>query len=119
MWLFTRYGFFSVVRATDEPGCVQVRARVADDLEQLRSFSASRLAATLPSVVSTPHADYAYRVIVPQPLWAKLSTALAEDIDYSNFKSEVHSEPDRDAAYLQVWAAMNDLQRKRKRHGSG
>lgn len=119
MWLFTRYGFYSVARATHEVGCVQVRARVADDLERLRSFSASRLAATLPGVVPTPHADYACRLIVPQDLWARLAAALAEDIDYANFKSEVHSEPDRDAAYLEVWSAMCDLQRKRGQYGSG
>jgi hypothetical protein len=117
MWLFTRHGFYSVVRATEEVGCVQVRARISDDLERLRAFAASRLGATLPEIISTVHADYAYRLVVPHPLWVKISAALAEDIDYGNFKSEVHLEADRDAAYLEVWSAMSNLQRKRARNG--
>jgi CHAD domain-containing protein len=43
MWLFTTVGFFSIVQKTNEP-LLTVRARVADDLGQLRDLEVLRLA---------------------------------------------------------------------------
>lgn len=114
MWLFSRHGFYSVVQDKADPQLVQVRARVKDDLEGLRQFSRERAAADMPAVISTATADYAYRVVVEKALWTRVATALAADVDYTNFKDTVHGEADRDDAYYRIWSAMNELQRKRK-----
>ena len=115
MWLFTRHGFFSVVQDKRDERLVHARARIKDDLEQLRAFARKVLMVELPEVIATADADYAYRCVIEKPLWQKIATALADNIDYTNFKSEVHGEPDRDNAYLKVWSAMHDLQQKRRR----
>jgi hypothetical protein len=55
MWLFTRHGFYSLTRSTDEPDKLQVRARVRRDLENLQSFTGL----TGP-ILETPTADYGW-----------------------------------------------------------
>lgn len=94
---------------------VQVRARIKNDLERLSRFAGKVPGVELPGIISTPHADYAFRIIVEQEVWTKIAAALAADIDYTNFKDEIHGEADRDATYFEVWSSMNDLQRTRAR----
>jgi len=115
MWLFTRHGFYSVVQDKANDRHVQVRARIKDDLEGLTRFVHKAMGAELSAIISTPNADYSYRIVVEKVLWVKIAATLASDIDYTNFKDEIHGEEDRDVTYLKVWSAMNELQRKRKR----
>lgn len=117
MWLFTKCGFYSAVQDGSDPQRVQVRARVRDDLSRLAAFAQTSLGADAPEIISTPYADYAYRLVLDPPLWERLAAALTADIDYTNFKAAVHGEADRDNAYLDVWSAMHELQRSRKRTG--
>ena len=111
MWLFTRYGFYSVVQDKLDDQRVQVRARVRADLEALQRSAAGELRDV--EIIMTPHADYRYRIVVPRAQWCTVAGRLSNDIDYVNFKNEVHGEADRDDAYLAVWSAMNRLQSKR------
>jgi hypothetical protein len=115
MWLFTRHGFYSVVQDKKNNQQVQVRARIQDNLQRLSSFVRSATDIDLPTAISTPTADYAYRIVIEKALWTRIATALAAEINYTNFKDTVHGEEDRDEAYFEIWSAMNDLQEKRKR----
>jgi hypothetical protein len=115
MWLFTKYGFYSVVQDKADAKRIQVRGRVKDDIERLVTFAKQKLGAETPEIISTPKADYAYRIVFDRFLWERLASALTADIDYTNFKDAVHGEPDRDSSYLEVWSTMNDLQRRRKK----
>lgn len=115
MWLFTKYGFYSAVQDKADPQRIQVRARVKDDLIRVAAFAKHALGVEMPEIISTPQADYAYRLVLDRPLWEKLAAALTADIDYTNFKDAVHGEADRDDAYLDTWSAMHELQRARKR----
>ena len=58
-----------------------------------------------------------YARIFEQAVWVRIASALADDVNYPNFKDEIHGEADRDATYLKVWSAMNALQQQRKRSG--
>lgn len=111
MWLVTKYGFFSVVAHPQDHDLVQVRARSRDDLVQLRGFAEGR-GIDVPGIVMTSTVDYDYccRIFMPRPEWTRLGGALATEIDYTNFKWQVHGEPARDAAYLQMWAIMRAYQ---------
>lgn len=60
--------------------------------------------------------DYAFRIFVPKPAWSQVLVALAEDMDYDNFKSEVarFQGPDGTAyehALHKVWSVMHGLRR--------
>jgi hypothetical protein len=92
MWLFTRHGFYSVVRDRVDTRHVQVRARIKDDLERLSHFAGKVLRVEMPEIIPTPQADYAFRCVIEQEGWVKIAAALAADIDYTNFKGEIHGD---------------------------
>ena len=53
MWLFTRFGFFSIVRKPGDDN-LTVRARVAADLDALREQYLPELSATTTQSTRTP-----------------------------------------------------------------
>jgi len=114
MWLFTKYGFFSVVQHRDDEKKVLIRARIKDDLVGLLQFMRYRCHVAPPEVVELPHSDYAFRIALDKSVWRDVAAALTGDIDYDNFKNAVHGQPDRDDAYLRVWQEMQALQQRRR-----
>ena len=108
MWLFTPLGFYSVVQHRDDPDTMLVRARVREDLERLRDDH-------LPGaeVIEGAGTDYRFRVLVPRAAWEQAAAALARDVDYPNFKSEVaRTDGGRARVYGRVWEIMWDLQER-------
>jgi len=113
MWIFTRHGFFSVVAKKSDPETLKVRGRCRADLDALLAFVAREapcVRSDFSDIVETPLRDYWFRVFVPRSSWVAVAGILASDIDYTNFKREVHGNPARDRAYLSVWSAMNRFQ---------
>src|SRR5208283_5429455 len=91
MWLFTRYGFYSIACArrpdnSIDQTLVMIRARRRAHLKNLQErFQA--LADV--KIVTLPARDYRYRLIVPKELWAGIVAKLAQEQEWSNFKNEV------------------------------
>ncbi len=121
MWIFTRYGFFSIAcaRQTDrtlDPDKVMVRARRKQHLQSLQSrFSAIAASA----IVTLPDRDYRYRIIVPKKDWSAIMTALAEEQTWSNFKNETArfqgaGGSDYVNALHHVWDVMYGFQRSER-----
>jgi hypothetical protein len=94
MWLFTKYGFFSVVCARRGKGesvkldqkLLMVRARDRDHIEGLKRRFSRELGSY--GIKESPSNDYRFRIFVPRKVWLGVARALAADIDYGNFKSE-------------------------------
>ncbi len=107
MWLFTNFGFFSVVQ---KPGdaILTIRARVRADLDRLRSGYLPQLGETR----AGEGTDYPYRASASHAEVAAAMARIAEDIDYSNFKSKVSKTQGqrRSHAYMAVWDALYDLE---------
>lgn len=122
MWLFTRYGFFSVVCARQgdghygepiDPDRLMVRARVHQHLDALKTRFPDLLSGC--EIQQFPGSDYAHRLFVAKSTWATISEALSQELDYDNFKSEVSRFQGRGgAAYVQalhkVWSVMYGIQ---------
>ena len=120
MWIFTRYGFYSVVCAQSKDGAgldtntLMVRARVRHHLERLQSRFVS-LAGH--SIHASADADYRYRIIVPKTCWYEVATQMVEEISYGNFKDEATKTlgfPGRGyiEALHDVWSRLYELQRQ-------
>jgi hypothetical protein len=117
MWIFSRYGFFSIAcaRKADgsvDPETVMVRARRKAHLAALQKRFAELAGA---EVVTLEQRDYRYRIIVPKEFWARVMAALAEEQEWSNFKSEAaRFQGAAGAEYVealhQVWEVMYRLQ---------
>ena len=111
MWLFTKYGFYSIVKKPfPDVGMVyQVRARVKNDLENLK-----KAAGLDNKVYDSGFTDYRYRILANDEEYQKIMDAVSKAVDYPNFKSEVAKHKDQDEkliCYHKVWGAMMMLQR--------
>jgi len=118
MWLFTRYGFYSVASAqtpegAPEPATVMVRARCKLHLELLLVRFPGMAMGT--SIQTWKDCDYRHRIFVPAEQWAMAVAALAKEQQWSNCKQEVaHFQGAADEDYVQtmheVWRTMFRLQ---------
>ncbi|MDQ2730039.1 MAG: hypothetical protein M3Y56_00130 [Armatimonadota bacterium] len=103
MWLMTKYGFYSIV--DKKPDEYHVRSRERLDLENL--IAAIPLAGA--TIIETPEADYACRIIINKDTLLPLLSRLGETLDYSNFKSKIDSTPDqKHKPYHKVWDVLAD-----------
>jgi hypothetical protein len=113
MWLFTKRGFFSIVEK--QAGEFHIRARIKGDLESLKEFAGSKA-----KLFTSKDADYRYRLVVTREEAMAIIARLAEDIDYSNFKNRIASDPDQReklGAYHEVWGTMYGVQRRSENGG--
>jgi hypothetical protein len=107
MWIFSKFGFFSIVRHSKEGEDFQIRARTAQHLKNLRRRVPVKLSPTL----KLEDADYRFRIpdVTPTQLNVVLIT-LAAELDYTNFKNSIkHDEAYHEAA-SRIWAEMHALQ---------
>jgi hypothetical protein len=106
MWIFTRDGFYSAVQHRDNPGLVQVRGRVRDDLERLRTRTRSS------EIIELDDADYRYRINIDRDAFAQYVLESVLDIDYTTSVKDAISRGDKDRkrAHLRIWEAMYGLQ---------
>lgn len=106
MWLFTEYGFYSIVQKSGED-CLTVRARVKADLDALR-----KRVPELSSTVTGGGTDYPYRAFVSHEALAAGMADTVKSIDYSNFKNRVADNlgRSRESVYHRVWAALMNLE---------
>lgn len=116
MWVFTEFGFFSIVAHRDKPGHLLVRSRCEADVRALATKLKPR-----PRVTRTPKADYLFRVTVPRAALGELLQATTADIAYDNFKSAVARAqgPERAHLYHDVWRALLPLQAGSRRELDG
>lgn len=115
MWLFTKFGFFSVVES--DANTLTVRSRSVGDLESLIDHHGSVLCLTKSNIKSSPLSDYRYRVFVPKEKWSVTLSQIASDIDYKSFKDKVFDDMDapRADSYHDVWEVMYNLQRSEEK----
>ena len=108
MWIFTPFGFFSIVQKThDASDQLTIRGRVRADLENLVSHLPSA------SVIREDRdADYRFRITADKDDLAYVMARLVVDLDYDNFKNQVAKEQghDRAVCYGQVWSTLYELQ---------
>jgi len=126
MWIFTRYGFFSIACAnktdgTIDPDNLMVRARLHEHLVSLRDrFPDSEIGKA--EILSWDGRDYKYRIIVSKVAWVYALTEMAAEQTWSNFKNEASkfSRAKKMAhAYVdslhQIWEVMYRLQAQGQR----
>lgn len=124
MWLFTKYGFFSVVCARQGDGRsdrpidqdrLMVRARLRDHLHALKERWPGELGSC--DIQTFAGSDYAFRIFVAKPVWAGIASQLVLETDYDNFKSAVARHQGAAGkrygrALGEVWAVMLALGRR-------
>lgn len=126
MWIFTKYGFYSVVCARQgdgrhgdpvDPNRIMVRARLHPHLEALKTRFPDLLGGC--DIKQFPGTDYAFRIFVEKPVWTQVMAGISDELDYDNFKSEVARFQGRQGANYEhslheVWSVMYRLQKQGK-----
>jgi hypothetical protein len=107
MWIYTKYGFISVVRSTLTSHLV-VRAREQAHLQNLFPLE--------DGIFYSPSSDYSYRLYITQKDFNDFLKDLAEDIDYPNFKDALPRVTVAERRYLNLcesiwvasWSRLNE-----------
>jgi hypothetical protein len=113
MWLFTKYGFYSITKAelTRKKELFQVRARARKDLINLKNAIPSL---RFKKIHIYPYADYRFRIYVWKLEMVEILLELGESLDYSNFKNKItgiENQKDKYNYYNKVWGVMYGYQR--------
>ena len=121
MWLFTRYGFYSIASARTpdgsiDPEKIMVRARLVAHLKNLRK----RFPDVPADILTWPNRDYRFRLIVAKEVWIRIVAELTREQEWSNFKNEAaRHQGTGSQAYVhalhRVWSVMSDLQQAEPR----
>lgn len=106
MWLFTPFGFFSIVRKPDD-GLLTLRSRTLGDLQRLRRHYLPQASEPIAHAGS----DYPWRMRCQEEDLATAMQRIVADIDYANFKDEVAlvTGPARAKRYAKVWSALHGM----------
>jgi hypothetical protein len=112
MWVFTQYGFYSIVHKDSDEHHLLVRARFRGDLERLRKKE-PRLGRT----IVTEDADYRFRAFIPREAAAELFATLMRELMYANFKAHAAEFLGNEhlSAYHEVWDVTRRTQEAKKR----
>jgi hypothetical protein len=107
MWLITTRGFYSAVaKPEDGDEFVTVRARSEHDIRNLADLIDAQ-------PLRDEGTDYRWRIRCRKSEWARALGVMADEIDYSNFKSQIASaDPERAHVLSRVWKVLYDLQRQ-------
>ncbi len=112
MWIYTPFGFYSVVQKPGDED-LTVRARVGKDLDELRA----RYMPDLGPTQITPGHDYPCRAKASHAALAAGMVKLTLDLNYSNVKAQTYKVggASREAIYHEVHSATTKLHKLKKR----
>lgn len=133
MWVFTQHGFYSVVAAkpskdrsgklkkmgvTSDDTHVLVRARVKEDLEDLKTNYMPDL-----EIFTETGADYSHRCYMTRQEWKGILAVTVDELDYDSHFKEASRDgskgaPGRYSAYMGVWSELARLQDTKPYSGS-
>jgi hypothetical protein len=108
MWIFTTSGFLSAV--SKETDTLSVRARDRQSLVSLSAWSKSE-------IISTPYADYPYRIETDHQIFSSWVAREAVSIDYNNFKTSVGISRGKKFArsLASIWSTMHEVEDSKAR----
>ena len=112
MWIFTNFGFYSVVRHREKADILVVRGRSVHDMRSLIKRHGYLLGQSEADIILTPEADYCCRIFVNDYKWSDMLAKVTQEIDYDNFKHSVQDQmgTDRAGRYMDIWSIMHRLQ---------
>ncbi len=102
MWIFTKYGFLSIVQHNSMPDHYQVKSRVPFPIEELWPDY---------DIEIIDWADYRYRITISKiEVALVLIESVIGSIDYTSFKNECETDEDYHYVLTRVWSIMYNYQ---------
>ena len=103
MWIFTKYGFISVVQHNSLEDCFQVKSRVVEPLEILWPEI---------DIEIIDWADYRFRITIEKDKVFDILSKEIQNVNYTSFKNECYVDHDYHDALVRVWNTMYNYQMK-------
>lgn len=111
MWIFTTIGFLSAVEDRQTPGNMLVRFRDPGHAAAFVAAAYAGRSGRRAQIRETPPpADYRWKVSITRHRFVETIAALADGIDYNNFKSACHRQrPDPYPGHstMEIWTTMH------------
>lgn len=107
MWLFTKQGYFAIVKDYKDDTIYWVRARMKEDLENIITL----MSFEYPDIIYKEYADYKFRLKVTKKEFAELMMIMADKLDYSNFKKMMDDNANQRHkmfAYYEVYNVLSE-----------
>lgn len=104
MWIFSKYGFYSITEVPGKTGLYQIRSRNEVDLINLLKECHLKK-----EIVKKKNSDYEFRIYVKHSELIIITKILTLSIDYDNFKDVVSTIPNQQkklSAYHEIWFTM-------------
>lgn len=83
MWLFTKHGYYAIVKDKKEEDTYWLRGRIEADLNNVIEL----MDLENPEILYKDYADYKYRIKLSKKEFIDFMLNIADNLDYSNFKS--------------------------------
>jgi hypothetical protein len=83
MWIFTKHGYYAIVKDYDDKDIYWIRTRIKADLENI----IKALKFKNPEIIHKDYADYKFRLKITKKEFNELMLFFADELDYSNFKN--------------------------------
>lgn len=83
MWLFTKHGYYAIVRDNKNEDIYWLRGRLEADLTNVLEL----IDIENPEITYKDYADYKYRIKLTKKEFIDFMLNIADNLDYSNFKS--------------------------------
>ena len=106
MWIASQFGFYSIVCKDEDQ--FHVRARLKGDLQNLLEATGLK-----EEIHQSDYSDYKYRLVVGHDAVRRITSTLAETLDYPNFKNKIAETSSQEAkldAYHSIWEVMYEEQ---------
>lgn len=105
MWIFTKHGYYAIVRDYEDEDVYWLRARLSSDLENVNKL----IKLKHPEIIHKEMADYKFRLKLSKKEFIKFMTTIADQLDYSNFKNMMDDNADQRHKIFAYYEVYNVL----------
>ena len=105
MWLFTKHGYFAIVKDFSDENTYWLRSRLKSDLENIVELMDIKDQ----SIIYKDYADYKFRIKLSKKEFIEFMVDIGESLDYSNFKSMMDNNSDQRHKIFAYYEVYNVL----------
>ena len=105
MWIFSKHGYYAIVRDYNDKKVYWLRARHKQDLENVQKLMELKN----PDIIFKEYADYKYRIKLSKVEYLAFMEKIGDELDYSNFKSMMDDNTDQRHKIFAYYEVYNVL----------
>lgn len=105
MWIFTKHGYYAIVKDYKDDNVYWLRARLEVDLKNVLKL----ISLENPEIIHKDYADYKFRIKLTKKEFLEFMSKIADHLDYSNFKNMMDDNTDQRHKIFAYYEVYNVL----------